>query len=139
MKDDNGSGTLGAFEALMKEIPNMDHRDDGCDGRFQECRHCRYHLPYSKRQTGGRMGETEYVIFEQPRTVLPCEEATCTEKPYTAVPDTEEPCTENPAGINKDITSTEETNTEMNKERENKRRMVCCIARSAIPLSSAGA
>lgn len=44
------SGTLGAFEALMRETPNMDHRDDGCDGRFPECRHCRYHLPYSKRQ-----------------------------------------------------------------------------------------
>ena len=72
----------------------------------------------SYRGISFRVGD---VIFEQPRTDLPCEEAPCTEKPYTAVPDTEEPCTENPAGINKDITSTEETNTEMNKERENKR------------------
>lgn len=94
---------------------------DGINSTLQELEKNGYLTRRQKRQTGGRMGETEYVIFEQPRTDLPCEEAPCTEKPYTAVPDTEEPCTENPAGINKDITSTEETNTEMNKERENKR------------------
>lgn len=30
------SGMMGAIEALMRETPNMDHRDDGCDGRFPE-------------------------------------------------------------------------------------------------------
>ena len=44
------SGTLGAMEALMKEIPNTNHRDDDCCGRFPECRSCQYHLPYSLRQ-----------------------------------------------------------------------------------------
>ena len=44
------SGALGAIEALMQEIPNTNHRDDGCSGRFPECRSCRYHLPYSLRQ-----------------------------------------------------------------------------------------
>ena len=44
------SGALGAIEALMRETPNMDHRDDGCSGRFPDCRGCRYHLPYSLRQ-----------------------------------------------------------------------------------------
>lgn len=79
------SGALGAIEALMRETPNMNHRDDGCSGRFPECRSCPYHLPYSLRRDcvfeecpyvvetasctvkgGGRLGETEYVIFEQP-------------------------------------------------------------------------
>ncbi|MBO6157812.1 MAG: hypothetical protein J6P72_00965 [Firmicutes bacterium] len=44
------SGALGAIEALMRETPNMDHRDDGCCGRFPECRNCAYHLPYSLRR-----------------------------------------------------------------------------------------
>lgn len=44
------SGALGAIEALMRETPNMDHRDDGCSGRFPECRGCPYHLPYSRRR-----------------------------------------------------------------------------------------
>ena len=43
-------GALGAIEALMRETPNMDHRDDGCSGRFPECRSCPYHLPYSRRR-----------------------------------------------------------------------------------------
>lgn len=44
------SGSLGAFEALMRETPGSNHYDDGCDGRYPECRNCRYHLPYSKRR-----------------------------------------------------------------------------------------
>jgi len=94
---------------------------DGINSTLQELEKNGYLIRHQKRQAGGRMGETEYVIFEQPHTDSPRMELPCTEKPYTAVPDTEEPCTENPAGINKDITSTEETNTEMNKERERKR------------------
>ena len=42
------SGALGAIEALMRETPNWNHRDDGCSGRFPECRSCPYHLPYSR-------------------------------------------------------------------------------------------
>lgn len=44
------SGTMGAIEALMREVPNTNHRDDGCSGRFPECRSCPYHLPRSRRQ-----------------------------------------------------------------------------------------
>lgn len=43
-------GALGAIEALMRETPNWNHRDDGCTGRFPECRNCPYHLPYSRRR-----------------------------------------------------------------------------------------
>ena len=71
---------------------------DGINSTLQELEKNGYLSRHQKRQAGGRMGETEYVIFEQPRTGQPCEEAPHTEKPYTA-----EPCTENTAGINKDI------------------------------------
>ena len=43
------SGSLSAIEALMQETPNTDHHDDGCAGRYPECRSCRFHLPYSRR------------------------------------------------------------------------------------------
>ena len=56
---------------------------DGINSTLQELEKNGYLTRRQKRQTGGRMGETEYVIFEQPRTDLPCEEAPCTEKPYT--------------------------------------------------------
>lgn len=42
-------GRMGAIEALMRETPGCDHYDDGCDGRYPECRNCRYHTPYSLR------------------------------------------------------------------------------------------
>lgn len=42
-------GRMCAIEALMQERPGYDHYDDGCDGRFSECRNCRYHTPYSLR------------------------------------------------------------------------------------------
>ena len=37
-------GRMGAIEALMRETPGCDHYDDGCDGRYPECRNCRYHM-----------------------------------------------------------------------------------------------
>ena len=43
------SGSLSAIEALMQETPNSNHRDDGCPGRYQECRSCRFHLLHSRR------------------------------------------------------------------------------------------
>lgn len=43
-------GSIGALEALMRESLGSNHYDDGCDGRFPECRHCRYHVPWSVRR-----------------------------------------------------------------------------------------
>lgn len=58
------SGALGAIETLMREPPNTNHRDDGCKGRFPECRSCRYHLPHSLRRD---------CLFEEcPYVVEPC-------------------------------------------------------------------
>lgn len=42
-------GSLCALETLMQEIPGNHHYDDGCDGRYPECRNCRYHTPYFLR------------------------------------------------------------------------------------------
>lgn len=94
---------------------------DGINSTLQELEKNGYLTRHQTRQKGGRLGETEYVIFEQPRRDFPCMEVPHTEKPYTDKPDTEEPCTEKPAQINKDITSTEETNTDLNNKRESKR------------------
>ena len=93
---------------------------DGINNTLQEMERCGYLIRHQTRKPNGRLGETEYVIFEQPHTGLPC-----TEKPYTVKPDTEEsytekPCTDNPLQINKDKTSTERTNTEKNNKRESK-------------------
>ena len=42
-------GSMCAIEALMREKPGYNHYDDGCDGKYPECRNCRYHTPYSLR------------------------------------------------------------------------------------------
>lgn len=54
---------------------------DGINSTLQELERNGYLIQQQKRQAGGKMGDTEYVIFEQP-------------------------CTENPPQINKDITNT---------------------------------
>ena len=87
------------------------------------------------RQENGRMGGTEYVIYEQPEADAPDSETSCTETPHgkepctgnsytekldTANSDPEESCPEKPAQINKEKTNKERTNTEMNKKRERK-------------------
>ena len=74
---------------------------DGINSTLKELERHGYLRRHQTRQAGGRLGETEYVIFEQPRMDMPCLETPCTEKPYTA-----EPVRYNPALINKDITST---------------------------------
>ena len=47
-----------------------------------------------QRESNGRMGRAEYVIYEMPRK-KPCSESPCTEKPYTVNPDTDTPVTQN--------------------------------------------
>ena len=67
------------------------------------------------RQPNGRLGQTEYVIFEKPR-LQPCMDSPCTEKPYTVNPDTDTPVTENPAQLSTNRTSTETINKREKKE-----------------------
>ena len=66
------------------------------------------------RQANGRLGQTEYVIYEMPKNE-PCSDLPCPEKPYTVMPDTDSPYTENPAEINKEIRNKELLNTERTK------------------------
>lgn len=104
---------------------------DGINSTLQELERYGYLIRHQTRQSGGKMGETEYVIFEQPQPDMPQSDSPYAEKPYADNPDTDKPdadnpdadkpCTENPPQINKDITSTEETNTKQIKERESKR------------------
>ena len=68
-----------------------------------------------QRESNGRMGRAEYVIYEMPRK-KPCSESPCTEKPYAVNPDTDTPVTENPAQLSTNRTSTETINKREKKE-----------------------
>ena len=89
---------------------------DGVDGvltALKELERLGYLERNQQRESNGRMGRAEYVIYEMPRK-KPCSESPCTEKPYTVNPDTDTPVTENPAQLSTNRTSTET----INKKRE---------------------
>ena len=91
---------------------------DGVDGvltALKELERLGYLERNQQRESNGRMGRAEYVIYEMPRK-KPCSESPCTEKPYTVNPDTDTPVTENPAQLSTNRTSTET----INKERRRK-------------------
>ncbi len=67
------------------------------------------------RQPNGRLGQTEYVIFEIPRD-RPCGDLPCTEKPDTVSPDTVKPDTITPAERNKEELNKKGSNTEWKKK-----------------------
>ena len=52
-------GELGAFERLMREGPSSGEYESGDDGRYSECRTCRYHHPGSS-ETGCPFRECPY-------------------------------------------------------------------------------
>ena len=82
---------------------------DGVDGvltALKELERLGYLERNQQRESNGRMGRAEYVIYEMPRK-KPCSESPCTEKPYTVNPDTDTPVTENPAQLSTNRTSTE--------------------------------
>lgn len=71
---------------------------DGVDGvltALKELERLGYLERNQQRESNGRMGRAEYVIYEMPRK-KPCSESPCTEKPYTVNPDTDTPVTEIP-------------------------------------------
>lgn len=99
--------------AICKESP------DGIATPLKELEKHGYLFREQTRESNGRMGKVEYVIFEQPQEALPKQETPCTEKPYTVKPDTaipisERPHTVTPAQINKEEENTEKENTEIN-------------------------
>lgn len=91
---------------------------DGVDGvltALKELERLGYLERNQQRESNGRMGRAEYVIYEIPRK-KPCSESPCTEKPYTVNPDTDTPVTENPAQLSTNRTSTETINKREKKE-----------------------
>ena len=63
---------------------------DGVDGvltALKELERLGYLERNQQRESNGRMGRAEYVIYEMPRK-KPCSESPCTEKPYAVNPDT---------------------------------------------------
>ena len=63
------------------------------------------------RQPNGRLGQTEYVIFEKPK-LQPCMDSPCTEKPDTVSPSTVPPYTITPSQRSKEGSSKEQLSTD---------------------------
>ncbi len=92
---------------------------DGVDGvltALKELERLGYLERNQQRESNGRMGRAEYVIYEMPRK-KPCSESPCTEKPYAVNPDTDTPVTENPAQLSTNRTSTEYVIYEMPRKK----------------------
>ena len=86
---------------------------DGVDGvltALKELERLGYLERNQQRESNGRMGRAEYVIYEMPR------KKPCSESPYTVNPDTDTPVTENPAQLSTNRTSTETINKREKKE-----------------------
>ena len=96
---------------------------DSVNSTLRELEEYGYLTRSQKRRENGRMGETEYVIYEMPDGAVPDADFPGTGSPYTENPDTAESCTENPKEINKDRTSKEKSSTEINNKRESKRQV----------------
>ena len=79
---------------ISKESP------DGISSGLKELEKAGYLTRRQIRGEHGRMGQTEYIIYEMPRA--PCEDS---------------PCTESAAQINTDKTNKDRSNTEMNNNR----------------------
>ncbi len=73
---------------ISKESP------DGISSGLKELEAAGYLTRRQLRGERGRMGETEYTIYEEPRA--PCQDSPCTENPVTVKPDTASPCTDGP-------------------------------------------
>ena len=102
----------GHMELFVRGLSSI--TPDGVEGvltALKELERLGYLERNQQRESNGRMGRAEYVIYEMPRK-RPCSESPCTEKPYTVNPDTDTPVTENPAQL-----STNRTSTEHPKER----------------------
>ena len=110
---------------------------DGVDGvltALKELERLGYLERNQQRESNGRMGRAEYVIYEMPRK-KPCSESPCTEKPYTVNPDTDTPVTENPAQLSTNRTSTKENNYEESKVIRHKYGAYCNVLLSDEELS----
>ena len=94
---------------------------DSIGAALRELESAGYLIRHRLRDKGGRISDTEYVVYESPHrepetekpdTDLPDTASPCTENPYMVFPDTDAPDTENPAQLNTHVSNTYETNTQ---------------------------
>ena len=120
LRDPNLSNKARGLLSTMLSLPdNWDYTTrglakickDGVDGitaQLKELEQYGYLIRHRIRDTGGRIVDMEYIIYERPHTVSPD-----TEKPYMVKPDMALPRPETPAQINIDKRSTDESNTDL--------------------------
>lgn len=80
---------------------------DGITAQLKELEQYGYLIRHRIRDSGGRITDMEYIIYERPHTASPD-----TEKPYMVKPDMAFPRLETPAQINIDKRITDEINTD---------------------------
>lgn len=117
LRDPNLSNKARGLLSTMLSLPdNWDYTTrglakickDGVDGitaQLKELEQYGYLIRHRIRDTGGRIVDMEYIIYERPHTASPD-----TEKPYMVKPDMALPRPETPAQINIDKRSTDESN-----------------------------
>ena len=120
LRDPNLSNKARGLLSTMLSLPdNWDYTTrglakickDGVDGitaQLKELEQYGYLIRHRIRDTGGRIVDMEYIIYERPHTASPD-----TEKPYMVKPDMAFPRPETPAQINIDKRSTDETITDL--------------------------
>ena len=120
LRDPNLSNKARGLLSTMLSLPdNWDYTTrglakickDGVDGitaQLKELEQYGYLIRHRIRDTGGRIVDMEYIIYERPHTASPD-----TEKPYMVKQDMGLPCLENPAQINIDKRSIDESNTDL--------------------------
>lgn len=120
LRDPNLSNKARGLLSTMLSLPdNWDYTTrglakickDGVDGitaQLKELEQYGYLIRHKIRDTGGRIVDMEYIIYERPHTASPD-----TEKPYMVKPDMALPRPETPAQINIDKRSTDESNTDL--------------------------
>lgn len=94
---------------ISKESPNS------IASGLRELEKAGYLVRRQQRQADGRMGNIEYIIYEEPRA--PCIKNPYTDNPDTEKPNTDVPSSENKAEISTNKTSTKEISTDLNNNR----------------------
>lgn len=124
LRDPNLSNKARGLLSTMLSLPdNWDYTTrglakickDGVDGitaQLKELEQYGYLIRHRIRDTGGRIVDMEYIIYERPHTASPD-----TEKPYMVKPDMALPRPETPAQINIDKRITDESNTDLSNTR----------------------
>ena len=94
---------------------------DSIGAALRELESAGYLIRHRLRDKGGRISDTEYIVYESPHKTpeadSPYTASPCTENPYMVSPDTvtsrtDAPYTEKPAQLNTQVSNTYESNTQ---------------------------